>query len=209
MRDGSNMDDLVALVADVCIGQTLSGLLSRSKSLGIRNISHRIIVHPNRDPGCVKGAADALRCHLQNYRHCVVILDRQGCGKRESREDIQGQVEDQLHNNGWPHGQVIVIDPELEVWVWSDSPVVADLLQWPDYQTLQGWLQREGYWPAGAAKPPNPKAAMLAAMENAPRSPRCRQSAGNFFYLASQVSLRRCQDPAFNALQQTLRQWFS
>jgi hypothetical protein len=107
-----------------------------------------------------------------------------------------------------------VIDPELEVWVWSNSPRVADVLGWQGRsRELNEWLrtttirigkQEREYLKEGETKPVRPKEAMEAALREV-RKPR---SSANFRQMAEKVSLEKCQDPAFRRLKSTLQQWF-
>lgn len=111
-----------------------------------------------------------------------------------------------MENEGWGNcAKAIVIDPELEAWVWSRSRWVPTILGWGgDYAGLRSWLNNEQLWPGDCPKPPDPKQAMREAM----RYKRVRRTARKFEQLAARVSLSSCQDPAFNELRDTLRLWF-
>ena len=99
----------------------------------------------------------------------------------------------------------MAIDPEVEVWVWTDSPHVASVLGWQDQPLpLREWLNREGWLLSGAHKPENPKKAMIEALR---RTQRPRSSA-LFLELAARVNTNRCIDPAFLKLKEVLRAWF-
>lgn len=99
----------------------------------------------------------------------------------------------------------IVIVPEVENWVWSDSPHVAGALGWegrsPDLRT---WLDREGLWPRKETKPPDPKLAFRKAVAEVRLPP----SSAILRRIAETVSLERCTDAAFRSLSETLRTWF-
>ena len=46
-------------------------------------------------------------------------------------ENLETEAEQRLSSSGWDDRAVaIVLDPELEIWVWSDSPEVDDVLGW-------------------------------------------------------------------------------
>jgi hypothetical protein len=98
---------------------------------------------------------------------------------------------------------VIVLDPELEVWLWQgDSPHVAAALGCPpDYRQI---LARSGHWPTDRAKPADPK----AAHEYLYRRHGADKSRAVFRRLAGKISARGCTDPAFLTLRDTLRDWF-
>ena len=203
-------DDLVVLAADKQMESALQGLLPRHRALGIREIRWQTYRHPEKDPGCRTGAHDFLRSFQDDFRHALVLFDYDGCGQtgEQSVGALQTEVEDNLQRSGWDddRARCVVIDPELEVWVWSDSPEVAHCLKWDDQpQPVQDWLRGRGLWPQDAPKPPDPKHAMETALE-AIRQPR---SSSMFEALAERVSVRRCQDPSFERFCQILQTWFA
>jgi hypothetical protein len=51
--------DLVLLVADKNIEHGLRGLLSRPQALGIRSVTSKTYVHPQRDPGCAQNRTNS------------------------------------------------------------------------------------------------------------------------------------------------------
>ncbi|HIE01121.1 MAG TPA: hypothetical protein EYP59_12680 [Thiotrichaceae bacterium] len=111
------MKDLVILVADKNMEYAVKGLLSRPEALSIREISFDIFIHPYHDPGCLNEGHYFLQSALNQYRHALILFDREGCG----REGLTRQ--------------------ELEIWVWSDSPHVAEILGWKNKQPdLKTWL---------------------------------------------------------------------
>ena len=206
MSSDTEIKDLFVLVADLELANALTGLLSRAASLQIRHLSFDIERHPNRDSGCRIEAVEYLRPFHRRYRCALIVFDRHGCGSILPREDIQQEIEEQLARNGWDgRAKVIVIDPELEVWVWSDSPAVSGVLGWGvQFRELRRWLNSQGLWPAGRSKPSDPKKAMREAM----RHRRSQRSPRKFRELASAVDFGVCQDPAFDEMRRTLRAWF-
>lgn len=201
------MKDLFVLAADQDMLSAMIGLLERPKALGTRQIHYAIDRHRRRDPGCRTDASRRLRPYLNEYRYALVVFDKRGCGlEAESRENIQITVERDLSRNGWQgRSKAIVIDPELESWVWSRSNHVPRILGWTEgYDELRSWLDSGGLWPADATKPPEPKMAMRSALREQKRS----VSASLFDQLARSVSLQRCECPAFKELKGTLRGWF-
>ena len=205
--NGTHLKDLFVLAADLELANALEGLLSRSRDLGIRDVEFDIERHVNRDSGCRSDAVEYLRPYHGRYRHAMVVFDHHGCGSSLPREEIQRNLEKQLARNGWANGaKVIVIEPELEVWVWSRSSAVSRVLGWGDrYPALRQWLSDKQLWPSGDSKPTHPKKAMREAM----RQGRVQRSARKFSELAAAVELEGCKDPAFNELRKTLRSWFS
>jgi AAA domain, putative AbiEii toxin, Type IV TA system len=111
-----------------------------------------------------------------------------------------------LQLSGWgDRARAIVIDPELEIWVWSDSPHVPKAPgSRDDLPTLRRWLIDHRLWTEGRPKPDDPKAAMekILRINNRPRSSSIYED------LARKVGLQRCQDGAFLKLRETLVAWF-
>ena len=206
MNDGDRRGDLLVLVADLDMEQAVKGLLARPESLEMAPVKFEVRRHPRRDSGCRTGAVEYLRAFLGSYRHALVLFDLDGSGSDGSREETQREVEEVLGRNGWKgRARTIVIEPELEAWVWATSEKVPEVLGWrKEYTELRRWLCGQGLWPKECPKPPNPKKAMERTMQES----RSRISSRKFFELANVVSLRRCQDPSFNDFRQTLRSWF-
>jgi hypothetical protein len=199
--------DLVVLVADKNIEAVVSGLLARPEALGIRPVNYDCFVHPRRDPGCLTGASDLLLSFTAGYRHALVMFDHDGCGREEtSPATLAAEVQRSLSRSGWAgRAEAVILAPELEVWAWSGSPHVARCLGWEDREPpLREWLAGQGHWPAGAAKPAQPKAAFEAALREA-HIPR---SSAIYKKIALSVSLRGHAEPGFLQLTQTLRAWF-
>ncbi len=199
--------DLVILVADKNMEAAVNGILSRPEALGIRKLQWESYAHPERDPGCFLRGHDFLRTMARRYAHCLLMFDRHGCGQEgKPREELERIVETRLSQSGWKdRGAAIVLDPELEVWVWSDSPEVARCLGWKSRQPcLREWLHGEGLWASDAAKPSAPKSATALALREV-RKPR---SSAIYARLAERVSFARCADPAFSRFKETLHSWF-
>jgi len=135
------------------------------------------------------------------------MFDREGCGKDlKPRLDLEAEVEARLQRSGWDNrASAIVLDPELECWVWSGSPKVDRALGWIGRTpTLRAWLLERGFVKEDAIKPSRPKEAMEAALREV-RQPR---SSAIYEDLATNVSLQRCTDPAFTKLRTTRQAWF-
>ena len=201
------MKDLVILVADKNMEYTARGLLGRPQALEIEPVEWDLFVHPRRDPGCLNEAHDFLRPFSHDYRFAMVLFDHHGSGQEgRPAAELVARVQRNLARNGWAdRARVVVLDPELEVWVWSNSPSVDECLGWAGHRPpLREWLSANGHWPDGATKPPDPKGAMEAALRHA-RKPR---SSAIYLNLASRVSLRGCADPAFHCFVHTLQEWF-
>lgn len=202
------LKELVVLTADKNCHFALRGLLTRFKSFGIRQVTPDYRVHPQKDPGILRSAHDFLRTFAKSHAHALVLMDREGTGREAlSRQEMEEEIESALGDAGWDdRAAAVVIDPELEIWVWSDSPHVDGELGWTGRQPdLRTWLREKDFWPAGAMKPVRPKEALDAVL----RMVRRPRSSAIYQALAEKVSLSRCTDSAFEKLRTVLQSWFS
>ena len=210
MSETSYGMDLICLVADGNMRQAVLGLLSRPRSLGCRPIQEKglqVFVHPEHDPGCFHRSVEFLRPWTGRAHHALVLFDHQGSGQEHaSREALEAQLEKRLGRSGWgDRAAVVVIDPELEVWLWSRSPHVEEQLGWSGASpSLDTWLADSGFLPPEALKPAPPK----EALEEALRLARRPRSSSIYRALAERVSTKRCSDHAFLKLKATLAGWF-
>jgi hypothetical protein len=200
------MRDLIVLCADKKIEHTIGGLLDRTAALRIRPITYDIKVHSGRDPGCFFHAHSFLRPLRVEYDHALVVFDQAWEGAPVQRsEDLERSLTERLRLDWSDKGACVVISPELEVWVWSDSPHVQKQLCWPARRgDLRLWLESRGFWVAGAPKPTDPK----AAVETVVREVRVPWTAAMCRSLAAKVSTERCSDPAFRRFLEIIRNWF-
>jgi hypothetical protein len=199
--------DMVILVADKNMEAAVRGLLSRQQTLNIRQVDAEILRHPQRDSGCCNSGVEFLATFASQFVHALLMFDREGCGQDDqTAESIEENIEERLSRSGWNgRAKVIVLDPELEMWVWSASPHVEECLGWCHHATpLRQWLLDQGYLRSGEAKPVRPKEAMEAALYTS-RTPR---SSAIYRHLAEKVSLRGCADRAFLKFRDVLQQWF-
>lgn len=199
--------DLKVVVADSNMKAAFSGLLTRHQSLGIRPLKldpQSPLSHPRHDPGCWKDGPELLAIEHQHYRHGLLALDWEGCNSKRSADDTRHELQerlDRLTTPGW--GSVVVLQPELEIWVFSGSTEVDRALGWQP-GTLTPWLEEQGLLEPGQAKPARPKEAVDKAMDKK-RQPR---SSSVYRQLSQSVGFSRCTDPAFDELKATLQQWF-
>jgi hypothetical protein len=200
------MKDLVVVVADRDTEQAISALLRRNQALQIRAVDFDIFVHPERDPGVLQRGVALLNeiNALQKYRYALLLFDREGCGKEAlTPSELEQQVQQQLDMSGWQgRSAVVVIDPELESWVFATSPHVVDVFAGGDAEVFQRVVESFPKTPLG--KPQKPK----EAVEKLLRQKAIVRSSALYKELASRVSLKGCTDPAFQRLCAILRSWF-
>ena len=137
----------------------------------------------------------------------IVLFDKEGCGREASpAPELEDAVREGLRRSGWAgRAEAIVLDPELEVWAWSDSPEVAKCLGWTGARPrLREWLEQEGLWQTGALKPSDPKGAVRRVLHQT----RMGSLSPALVRLARSVGLRRCTDRAFLRFCQILQRWF-
>lgn len=198
------MKDLIILVADKNMEFAVKGILQRNESLNTRKISYDIKSHIGHDSGVYKSAHDFLRIFLGKYSYALAMFDREGCGCLEDSSQLASVVQSNLDRSGWQgKSKVIVIDPELEIWIWSNSPHVAAFLGWENSE-LRGWLISKGYLHSSGHKPQNPKTAFIDALKTKGK----QKSSSLFSKIAEHVSFDRCSDTTFCELKFTLQAWF-
>ncbi len=203
------MTELFCVVADKNIESALRGLLDhRRASLGVRDFEYEITVHPHRDPGCFHDGHVMLRSLLASFstRGLLVFDQAWGGNPHRSAEETEAAVRQLLQEEGiGERSEVVVIEPELEAWVWSDSPHVNEVLCWTGTRpSLREWLRAEGLWPDDHIKPPDPK----NALERVLFERRIPRSSALYRKLAKRVGLQRCRDHAFHRLCSALQGWF-
>jgi hypothetical protein len=202
------MTDLIVLCADKKIQASVEAVLARPQAVGIRPVSFVVEVMVGKnDPGCFHNAHGYLAPRRSEFEHALVIFDRQWDGAPDiSGAEMERTVREKLEPLWGQSGGVVVIDPELEVWAWSDSPYVDEVLGWKDRDpSLRVWLQTEGLLAPDQVKPADPKAAIEQAVVKGQR----RWTAGTCKTLAGKVGLTRCQDPSFGRFKAILQRWFA
>lgn len=200
------MLDLVLVAADKSIEQAFRGLLGRPAALGIRPVTFDVRVHPHRDPGCYETGHELAATARGEAAHALIVFDLAWDGApSDEPAALEEHVESQLRPSWDSRGRCVVIAPELEAWVWSDSPHVDRILGWHGAQTpLRQWLAEGGLWPSTLGKPKDPKAAFLSAI----RKTNTPGSSALFGRLAQSVGVTRCEDRAFRRTLDILQGWF-
>ena len=201
----TSKSDLFVLVADRDILETITSLLNRPKSLNIRQISYEIVRHLGRDGGCRSDWDKLIREGLVNHHKAMLIFDLDGCGGSGSAIEIQEEIETQMSRNNWDDKcRVVVIDPEIEAWVWCGSNEAAEILGWKSDGELREWLREKEMWPVGSNRPPDPKSSMRMALNEKGITP----SRSIFKTLGERVGVKNCKDPSFDRFKATLEKWF-
>lgn len=159
----------------------------------------------DKDCGLYRRGIEYVRRHRQTHAHVVIMLDADWDGSPGAAA-IDEKLRDDLRKCGYSDddSEVIVLDPEIEAWMWVDKLEVARELGFESIGDLRSWLTNAGFELGANQKPLRPKEALLAALQ-ANRKP---WSSTRFAAVAAKVSLNTCQDPALLKLRATLQRWF-
>jgi hypothetical protein len=160
------------------------------------------------DSGVYTRADQLMRPFANEYCHAVVIADEEWTGT-PGAVCIEQQLRSHLESAGWPpeRGLALVVSPEADLWLWSDSPHSATALGWESWDTLRPALEGNGWLLAGQPKPARPKEAAAWALRNG-RVRGKPPSSSLFRKISSKVSVDSCQEPAFLRFLAQLRAWF-
>ena len=208
------MRDCLFLVADKNMEGMLKGFFSRGafhRAMGCGHFDFDLrqdllVAHGQNDPGLYTRANEFLQLHARTHRHAVVIVDAEWSGS-PGRDAIQQRLNQHLLNAGWSDGSgcAVVIDPELENWVWQDSQHVCSALGFEGaFDALRTTLEDQGFWQPDEAKPDRPKEAVEWTLRQSKKG----RSSAIYQQLATRVTARRCTDQAFFTLQNALFRWF-
>lgn len=201
------MKDLVAVVADNDMQQALRGMLERPQALGIRQVEVDIFSHPQHDPACAQRGVEFISNFSEQYHYGLLMFDHEGSGREQTQpQALAKAINEDFSRSVWGgRAKAIVLVPELEVWVWSDSPHVSSVVGWEGRDSqFRSWLIEQGYLQEGEVKPARPKEAFVAAL----RQSRMPRSSSLYLELARKVSLARCSDVAFLEFKRILQDWF-
>lgn len=209
------MREIGFLVADKNMEACIRGLFSRSRwhqALGCRAFEVDCgpggdirVAAGQHDPGLFTRADALLRPFRGKYRRMVVMIDAAWEGSPGS-ERIRERMTAHLATAGWEKqdGLALVLEPEIEVWLWTRTDHTARALGWPSWAALSDAFAQTRWWPAGAPKPLRPKEATEWALtqRSTPRSSRIYEE------VTRNVGVQRCSDPAFGQLRDALSAWF-
>ena len=124
--------------------------------------------------------------------------------KGQTALEVEAQLDAELALVWQDKSKAIVIDPELETWIWGSDNALQAALGWPLLQSIRAWLTQQGYAVGSNGKPDQPKGAFeaLVPVHKLPRSSALYES------ITSKISLESCQNEVFQRLKHTLRRWF-
>jgi hypothetical protein len=201
--------DLIVVAADRAAQVMLIELLDRFPlALGLRPFTYEVIVHENRDPGCYTMGVEKLDLKAKEFEYCILIFDHEGCGaEHKSPPEIEIELEKQLTKGLWTdRNAVIVIEPELENWVWTNSIHTSAAIGWGnDREGLRSWLVAKAWLEPNEEKPKRPKEAMEASHKFKLNTP---ITSDTFQSIAAKASFKSCTSPSFQKFRSTITTWF-
>lgn len=209
------MRDLLVYVADGNMAEAVGGLLDRDRA-------HRVIgcgpftfdsrtdikvAKGQSDPGVYTRADALMQPFAQEYARAVVIMDEEWEGSPGAAA-IEERLRAHLTAAGWPPEQALalVVSPEADVWLWSDSPHTAVALGWASWDALRLAMEQVGLLEPDQTKPSRPKEAAEWALGQGPK--RIPRSSKLYRQVSGKVSVRRCEDNALTVFISQLRTWF-
>ncbi len=210
------MRDCLFFVADSTMKQAILGFLTRNDCFSDYNLGTApFAFDPNEDlfssatmdPGTFAKGEELLRPFQATHRRAVLMLDAEWDGS-PGAATIRDDLTRRIGLTGWlpENFRVIVIDPELEAWIWQRNQRVAKALKFATVpEMVKAVRDAKIDWPDEQAKPSNPKAALEAV---ATRRRGIGFSSAIHRSVTSSVTLRGCQDGAFLELRQVLQTWF-
>jgi hypothetical protein len=207
------MRDCFFLVADSNMRSAFEGFLTRDKfylSLGCGPFDFDpaediLVAAGDNDPGIYTRGHEILRPIRATHKHAVAVLDAEWDGT-PGRQVITEQLSSRIESTGWSREgfQVLVIDPELENWIWQRNVNLAHCLRFKSLSNMMDEPDVQRYWPEKELKPRRPK----EVLETLLKKQNIRRSSALYRQITSRVSVKDCQDSAFHLLRDTLRRWF-
>jgi hypothetical protein len=198
------LKDLVVLVAGKNELYAFKGALKRPEALGIRSISVEFLVHPNRDGGVRKTGVAMLALKRRQFSHALLVLDYEGCGSELTPKVLESDLDEQLKPRWNDRAKAIVIEPEVDVWMWGSDNAVQQVIGWASPPAVREWLKQRGFELNRDGKPLRPKEAMDAVTKESDQP----RSSALYEEIAGKISLQRCTDAAFQRLRHQLILWF-
>ena len=198
------MRDLILLVPDKNTEYTVRCALSRPAALGIRQLDFQLLVEQGRDGGVRRRGSQVLGVQQARFSHALLLLDYEGCGSHVSPVELEAELDKALSMRWGDRAKAIVIDPEVDVWMWGAETHLRSMVDWRDPEDIRPWLESQAFAFTADGKPVRPKEALDAAFRRA-QTPR---SSARYEQAARRISLTRCKDEAFLRLRASVVEWF-
>jgi len=206
------MRDCIFLLADTNMEAAFKGFLCRdqfhqSLQCGAFDFDARqdlVVASGDNDPGLYTRGHELLKPFRQTHAHAILVLDSEWDGS-PGADVIDAHISANLYQSGWAEDncKVIVIDPELENWIWQRNDHVARSLGLDSVVNFSTAIGAE-IWPEGQAKPDHPKETLEAVL----RANRIPRSSSIYKNITSKVSVGGCEEQSFQLFRTTLQTWF-
>ena len=197
------MYDLVLVVADKNMDFTLRGILDRPRSLGIRAITYKTVVHPGHDGGVRTSGPDLLASLRSAVGHGIVMLDLEGAGAAGDAPSVEAELDWRLRPTWGNRARSVVIEPELDAWIWGSDNAIRQALDC-SIADIRGWLRDSDFRFRPSRKPERP----TEAFEHLMRELKEQRASAIYRKITSKISLERCSDSAFVRFKTMLQRWF-
>ncbi len=208
------MKDILFYVADGNMREAIRGFMERD-ALGQRVGCGAVdfdarrdikVAKGQNDPGVFTRANELLRPYAGEYRHVVLIVDEEWDGS-PGVDAIHTKLRTHLSAVGWTdNGLALVVRPEADIWLWTDTDHTAKALGWPRWSDLSQALCAEGWLEEESIKPERPKEAAEWALRSGNEN--IKRSSALYGRVTGAVSVTRCTDDSLEALLVALRTWF-
>lgn len=164
-----------------------------------------VVAAGDNDPGLYTRGHELLRPYQRTHRHAIVAIDAAWDGTPGAAA-IRNDLTAHISGTGWPDGsfKVIVIDPELEAWIWQKNPHVARAFGFNGEQAMLAVSEVQTAWPHGQQKPNQPKETLEAVL----RKQDIPRSSAIYEEISARVSANHCTDLSFCEMRDTLQHWF-
>ena len=140
------MKDLVLLVADKNAQFALKGALNRPEAWAFAPSSLSFACIPAGDGGTRKSGPEMLALERRRFSHALLVLDFEGCGTDlPNATALETQLDKKLSSQWKTDAKSIVIEPELDVWVWGADNAVEAVIEWPAGKGVREWLLEQGF----------------------------------------------------------------
>lgn len=160
------------------------------------------------DGGLWKHAHTNLTPFKDLYDHAVIVLDAD-FEPHPGVDALHADISANMTAAGWLADSfcVVVIDPELEAWLWAPNLNVAKAFGHESFPKLKAALVQENLWTSSNPKPDDPKKARDRAVKLGGKITGGPLFKGVFGGI-SKRACDRCVEPGFNALRHALQTWF-
>jgi hypothetical protein len=186
----------------------LEALLKRPSDLGIRAVTFKC---ERRSSAVRTQGPDIAREQRREFRYVICLWDHGGSGREQQPPSrVQGEVQARLNRNTLKGcSKALIIDPELEIWLWQDSAAIASALGVGE-DRLAEWLRdwQRKHFPTQTVETlvrQQPKEALEEVIKQSGK----KRTSTLYRHITAVANLNLWSGEAsFRRLCRTLRRWF-